>query len=116
MKRALILSAILFTASTAQAVENGESDFFKILGWTTYGVIAGDLASTEIGISQGAIEANPLMRNRAVRISSHAVVAVVANHATARLHRAGHEKMALWMRIAMVAGYGYIISRNMRQF
>ncbi len=116
MKRTLILSILLF-ASTAHAQEvDTESDLFKILGWTTYGVMAGDVISTQYGLSRGFVEANPLQRNTAVRVSSHVAVAVLANHATARLHDAGHRKTALWMRVAIVAGYGYVTAMNLRRY
>lgn len=111
---ALILSASTAIAQNAKN-SNSENDLFRILGWTTYGVMAGDVVSTQIGLNRGFVEANPLQRNTAIRISSHVVVPILTNYATARLYEAGHRKTALWMRIAIVAGYGYVTAHNLRQ-
>ena len=117
MKHAIILAA-LFLASplAAQEDERKESKLFRIMGWTTYATSYGDLATTEYGLAHGAVELNPLQRNCLARATTHLVVPIVVNYTTAKLYRDGHEKTALWIRIAVTVGYSYVVANNLRQF
>lgn len=116
--RFLMTCLIIFSLnSVASAQEHEKEDaLFRVFGWTTYGVVAGDLISTEVGLSQpGVYEANPLQQNRAVRLSAHVALTVVANRTTAKLYRDGHKKAALWTRVAIVAAFGYVTASNLRR-
>jgi hypothetical protein len=117
MRRAIIIAVLLLASPlAAQEDERKESKLFRIMGWTTYATSYGDLATTEYGLAQGAVELNPLQRNCLTRATTHLVVPIVVNYTTAKLYRDGHEKTALWIRIAATAGYGYVIAHNLRQF
>lgn len=103
-------------AKAEQAQEEKEpSKLFRALGWGVYGASAADVISTEIALSRGAYEGNPFMRNRPLRISFHIGVPILVNYATEKARKKGHEKVALWMRIALVAGYSAVAVHNLRQ-
>jgi len=91
------------------------SKLFRALGWGVYGASAADLICTEIALSRGAYEANPFMRNRAVRISYHVAFPILINYATEKDRKNGDDKRALWVRIAFVAAYAVITTQNLRQ-
>lgn len=101
------------TAAHAQGDEQ-PGTLFRALGLATYGVSGGDIVSTELALANGSFELNPTQRNRAVRITTHAVWAPLFNHTTDRLYRGGHKKTALWLRIGMVAAMGYATAHNLR--
>ena len=121
MKHAIVLTALLVASPLAAQEGKGDDDreeskLFQIMGWATYGASAGDLITTEYGLANGAVELNPLQQHCITRCAAHALIPPLVNFTTAKLHRAGHEKAALWIRIAVVAGYGYAIAHNLRQF
>ena len=92
-----------------------EGALFQTLGVGMFAASAGDLASTEWGLGRpGVYEANPLASNRTVRLSTHVLVPAAVWWTTRRLHRDGHEKTALWIRIAVTAAYGYAVMHNLR--
>lgn len=113
MRPVLLLALFLLAAPTA-AQESEESGLFRILGWATYGVMAGDVVSTELVLAQGGYERNPFQENRFVRVSSHAAYGLAMNHLSAKVYKSGRKKTALWMRIAIVAGFGYVTAHNLR--
>ncbi|MHA2068877.1 MAG: hypothetical protein ACXABY_31325 [Candidatus Thorarchaeota archaeon] len=109
------LTLVFLLLASPVVAEEKESKLFRVAGWAVYGVSGGDVISTEIVLSNGGREVNPLMRNRAIRVSSHVLLPLSINSMTADLYRRGNKKGALWIRIALVAGYGYVISHNLRQ-
>lgn len=117
MRRALpllwlfLIAILTFGAAGATAQEREESKAFRVLGWATYGTVAADAITTEIGLCRGAREVNPLQRNRAVRLSTHAAFGIGFNYGTAKLY-ANHPKVALWMRIGAVAFFGFLTAHN----
>lgn len=115
----LLVLALVVAASPGAAEEKREEEsaLFRAMGIATYAVFAGDLGSTELGLSTGrGYEANPFMQNRYARIGSHVVMPVAVNHVTAKLYQRGEKKKALWFRIAVVAGYGYLTAHNLREW
>ena len=88
-----------------------ESKLFRILGSTVYISNAADLLSTELVLSRGGAEKNPLMGNRAIRTSAKVVMPFVFNRITAKLYQ-DHPKIAVAMRIAATCGYTYLATRN----
>jgi hypothetical protein len=92
-----------------------EGAFFQSFGVGLFAASAGDLASTEWGLSQpGIYEANPLAGNRGVRLATHVLVPAAVWWTTKRLHKNGHDRAALWVRIAATAAYGYAVMHNLR--
>jgi hypothetical protein len=92
-----------------------EGALFQAFGVGMFATSAGDLATTEWGLNQpGIYEANPLAGNRGVRVSAHVLVPVAVWWTTKRLHKNGHDKTALWVRIAVTAAYGYAVMHNLR--
>ena len=88
---------------------------FDVFGIGMFAASAGDLASTEWGLTQpGIYEANPLAAHRGVRVSTHALVPAAVWWASKRLHQNGHDRAALWVRIAVTAAYGYAVMHNLR--
>ena len=112
-KAGLVL-ALFLLASPVAAQECEESGLFRVLGWTTYGVMAGDVVSTDLALSRGGYEMNPLQGNRFVRISSHVAFGLTMNYMSAKVYKSGRKKTALWMRIATVAAFGYATAHNLR--
>jgi len=103
----LMTFIMLIFASNGQE----ESKLFRILGNTVYISNAADLISTEFALSRGATEANPLMRNRAIRIPAKVVMPFVFNRITAKLYQ-DHPKIAVVMRLVTTCGYTYLAARN----
>ena len=88
---------------------------FQAFGVGMFAASAGDLATTEWGLNQpGIYEANPLAGNRGVRVTAHVLVPAAVWWTTKRLHQDGHDKAALWVRIAVTAAYGYAVMHNLR--
>ena len=99
--------------SDAEVWEEGA--LFQAFGLSMFAASAGDIATTEWGLSRpGIYEANPFVGNRGVRLSTHALVPVAVWWTTKRLHRDGHDRAALWVRIAVTAAYGYAVMHNLR--
>jgi len=99
---------------SSSAALQGNS-LFTGLGVGMFVAASGDAASTEWGLTRPYLyEANPLMRSRPIRIASHAVVPLVTWWASDHLHKNGQRKLALAMRIAVVAVYGYATLHNTR--
>jgi len=90
------------------------ADLFKVLGYGVYATRAGDIVSTELALRRAnTYEANPLMRNRTIRMTSSVATAVGINYMTSKLHK-HHPRAALWVRIATVVGWGYVTAHNLR--
>ena len=68
---------------------------------------AADIASTEYGLSVGAMEGNSVMQSRAVRIASNVAFPIIA-YALTR-NKPG---MAKWICIGYVGGKSAIAGRN----
>ena len=103
------------TESRSEIEDWKEGALFQTFGVGMFAASAGDLASTEWGLSQpGVYEANPLASNRGIRVSTHVLVPVAVWWTTKHLHKNGHDKAALWVRIAVTAAYGYAVMHNLR--
>lgn len=91
------------------------SSLFKAFGVGMVVAAAGDLVSTELGLRHPSIyEANPLQRDRGVRIGMHAVAPVLTYWASERVRRSGRPKMALLIRIGVTVAYSYAVMHNLR--
>lgn len=67
------------------------------------GASAADLFSTEFALSAGCYEANPLMRERPVRIGLKAASTVAVLAGTEHLKRHGHSRAASVLRWSVAA-------------
>lgn len=106
--RLAALAVVLLAAVPASA------DLFDAMGLGVYAAKAGDSLSTELALQRvGTVEVNPFMADRGVRLAASVVGAVAVNWGTARLHRT-KPRLALWMRIGVVAGWGYVTAHNLR--
>jgi hypothetical protein len=91
------------------------SALFQISGVGMFALSAADVATTEIGLARGLTEGNPAASNRALRLVQHVAGPAAVYWTTERLRRNGKEKLALALRIALVAAYGYATVHNLRQ-
>ena len=126
MKRLLLSLLILAPApvlaqadrpTCGVADECKESRLFRALGMGVYATKATDAAATEWALRTipGAYEGNPLLQRGEFRVPLQIVVPVVSNELTAKMYRDGHKRKALWIRVGIVAFYGYLTAHNLRQ-
>lgn len=100
---------------TAEPIDEPLSPSFKMFGAGMFIVSGADLASTELALGRtGVREANPLQRNRSVRILSHAVAPALMYCLTDKLHKSGRPKLALLARLGFTIGYSYVVMHNLR--
>jgi hypothetical protein len=91
------------------------SGAFTAFGIGMFVASGADLASTEFGLSRPGIqEANPLQRNRNVRILSHVAAPALMYWMTEKLHDKGRTKTALFARIGFNVAYSYVVMHNLR--
>jgi len=103
----------VFTQTNSDSDER--SGVFDAFGWAMAASSAADVASTEWGLRQpGVFERNPLMGNRSLRIGVHVATPAAVWWLTERMHRQGQKKVALIVRISVVAAYGYATLHNLR--
>lgn len=91
------------------------SPILKATGWGMFAASAADLMTTEWGLSEGLSEGNPVASGRGVRIATHVVGPAAVWWTTDRLERSGQPKLALSLRIALMAAYSYATIHNLRQ-
>ena len=100
--------------SQRQERQDGQG-LYRFFGATMFAASAGDLASTEWGLTKPGIhESNPLATNRHARVTAHVLVPTVVWWTTNKMRRNGHHKAALWIRIGVTAAYGYAVMHNLR--
>lgn len=80
------------------------------LGWCS--LKAADLASTELALSRGGYEANPLLRERAVRYGVGAGTCMLVAEADWKLRK--HKKSRWAVRIIGIGLWGYATAHNLR--
>lgn len=108
----LFLLAALASASPA---EPEKSTLYKAMGFAMVGTAATDLWSTERFLADGGRETNPLMEtNFAGRLALKTAGTTAVWYWSDELHRDGHTRTALWLRIATVAVWGYATAHNLR--
>ena len=108
----------LLVAPALRAEEPKKSGLYKALGFALMGTAASDMWSTEMALrsNPNAREANPFMAtNTEARIALKASTTALVFVASDRLHKTSHERAALWLRIATVAGDGIVTAHNLRQ-
>ena len=87
---------------------------FKFAGVSMFAASAGDLATTEWGLTQpGIYEGNPVSTYRGVRIATHVVAPAVVWWTTEKIHKKGHKKLAIAIRIGLMVAYSYAAAHNL---
>jgi hypothetical protein len=117
--RPILAILILAVATGAFAQEDPDEDkgsaLYRALGWGVYVSQAGDLLVTEHRLSQGGVfETNPMMQRRGARAAATIAGPFAVNWASEKARKEGHPNFALWIRIAFIAGNGYLIAHNLR--
>lgn len=97
-----------------ELVEDGsKSVLFRMAGVGMFTSSIADLGTTEWGLTHATLqEGNPLATDRSVRITHHVVGPMAVWWTTERLHRGGHRKLALALRISLMAVYSYAAVHN----
>lgn len=102
-----ILVPIQGFAATTEKKEAPKLELARSLLWTA---AAADLVSTEAALQrEGVVESNPLMKNRAIRISTKIGVTYAVDHFTKRMK---DKKAAFWIRMGLAMGWGAIAGWN----
>ena len=96
----------------AASDDSGEGALFRSFGVAMFAASAGDLVTTELGLARGHIEGNPIARSRGLRYSHHVAGPAAVWYTSRKLHRSGRTKLALLLRISLVAAYGYASIHN----
>jgi hypothetical protein len=112
----LVFAFLPFQAAGAESSEepSGQRRLYDALGYAMFAGSAGDFLSTQYALSRGAQELNPLQREMGVRVATTVAFPFVANYLSDELRKDGHEKLALWLRIALVGLKSYAIAHNLR--
>jgi hypothetical protein len=114
----LVLVLPLFALQGTAAAKSDEipkSDrLYDALGYAMFAGSVGDFVSTQHALARGGYELNPLQRDLGVRIGTTVAFPFVANYLSDELREDGHEKLALWFRIALVGLKSYVIMHNLR--
>ena len=110
MKSILIF---LCVAAAAHAQQH-DTALFRASAVALRAAIAADAITTEAALSRPGIrEANPLQRNRAVRIGTHAAVGVLLPVLERRYMRQ-HPKAAALLNFGLAAGFAAISGSNIQ--
>jgi hypothetical protein len=91
------------------------SPLFQISGVAMLAASGADFATTEMGISRGLAEGNPIASNRSVRLLHHVIGPAAVWWTTTELQKKGKTRLATSLRIALMAAYGYATLHNLRQ-
>jgi hypothetical protein len=91
------------------------SVLFDVSGLGLFAASAADFATTEWGLARGLQEGNPAASQRGIRLLHHVVGPAAVYWTTERLQRSGKTKLALGLRIALMAAYSYAAVHNLNQ-
>jgi hypothetical protein len=97
------------------SIPTDSSPIFEFSGVGLFAASAADFATTEWGLSRGLQEGNPVASQRGVRLLHHVVGPAAVHWTTERLQRSGKTKLALGLRIALMAAYSYAAIHNLHQ-
>ena len=98
-----------------RSIPADNSPIFEFSGVGLFAASAADFATTEWGLSRGLQEGNPVASQRGVRLLHHVVGPAAVYWTTERLQRSGKTKLALGLRIALMAAYSYAAIHNLHQ-
>ncbi len=91
------------------------SPMFELSGVGLFAASAADFATTEWGLSRGLQEGNPVASQRGVRLLHHVLGPAAVYWTTERLEKNGKAKLALGLRIGLMAAYSYAALHNLRK-
>jgi hypothetical protein len=91
------------------------STWFDVTGVGIFAASAADFATTELGLARGLQEGNPAASQRGIRALHHVVGPAAVYWTTERLQKSGRTKLALGLRIALMAAYSYAAVHNLGQ-
>lgn len=97
------------------SIPSDGSAVFNVSGIGLFAASAADFATTEWGLSQGLQEGNPVASQRGIRLVHHVIGPAAVYWTTERLQRSGKTKLALGLRIGLMAAYGYAAVYNLHQ-
>jgi hypothetical protein len=100
---------------TEVSIPDGGSPMFQVSGVGLFAASAADFATTEWGLSRGLQEGNPVASQRGVRLLHHVLGPAAVYWTTERLQKSGKTKLALGLRIGLMAAYSYAALHNLRQ-
>jgi hypothetical protein len=86
--------------------------FFAASGFGMFAASAADFATTEVGLSSGLNEGNPVAQDRGLRLVHHVVGPAAVWWTTEKLRQNGKTKLALSLRIAVMVAYSYAAIHN----
>ncbi|MGH9323170.1 MAG: hypothetical protein ACRD3V_25210 [Vicinamibacteria bacterium] len=92
-----------------------KSPLFAFSGVGLFAASAADFTTTEWGLSRGLREGNPVASQRGIRLIHHVVGPAAVYWTTEHLQKKGKTKLALTLRIALMAAYSYAAIHNLRQ-
>lgn len=97
------------------SLSTDDSVWFEASGFGLFAASAADFATTEWGLARGFQEGNPVASQRGIRLVHHVVGPAAVYWATERLQKKGKTKLALGLRIALMAAYSYAAAHNLGQ-
>lgn len=97
------------------SIPDDSSAIFEFSGVGLLAASAADFATTEWGLSRGLQEGNPVASQRGIRLVHHVVGPAAVYWTTERLQKSGKTKLALGLRVALMAAYSYAAIHNLRQ-
>jgi hypothetical protein len=101
-------------ATDSLDLQRDGTSFFRMAGWGMFAASAADFATTELGISRGLQEGNPVASNRGARLIHHLLGPAAVYWTSDRLERNGKPRLALGLRLALTAAYSYAAIHNLR--
>lgn len=103
MRRATL--ALFVIAVSSSSVSADEPQYRKAEEFLLIASAVADLTTTEVFLSRGMAEANPLGQNRAVRIALKAGATAFTFLAARELEKDGHDKAARILRWVTIGGW-----------
>ena len=88
---------------------------FEVSGIGLFAASAADFATTEWGLSRGLQEGNPVASQRGIRLVHHVLGPAAVYWTTEHLQKSGRTKLAIGLRVALMAAYSYAAIHNLHQ-
>jgi hypothetical protein len=101
-------------AAPVDVPESG-SAAFEVSGIGLFAASAADFATTEWGLSRGLQEGNPVASQRGIRLAHHVLGPAAVYWTTEHLQKSGRTKLAIGLRVALMAAYSYAAIHNLHQ-
>jgi hypothetical protein len=102
------------TAAGTVDLRTDGTPLFNVSGVGMFAASAADFATTELGLSRGFQEGNPVASNRGARLVHHVLGPAAVYWTSDRLQKNGKRRLALGLRLALMAAYSYAAIHNLR--